>query len=154
MAATRILMVEDERIIAMDSRARLQAMGFDVVEIVSSGEEAVRAARMHRPDVVLMDIVIQGGMDGIEAAARVRSELGTPVVFMTAYSDRRTVQRAMESDPFGYVNKPFDERDIRMVIDIAVLRHRYEEGLRKNPAARAGETPQGQSKIQSEFPSG
>jgi AmiR/NasT family two-component response regulator len=97
--------------------------------------------------VVLRDIVVRVEMDGIEAAARVRSELGTPVVFMTAYSDKRTVQRAMESDPFGYVNKPFDERDIRMVIDIAVLRHRYEEGLRKGPAARAEEIPQNPQRI-------
>jgi AmiR/NasT family two-component response regulator len=125
----------------MDSRARLEAMGYEVVETVSSGEEAMSAARMLRPDVVLMDIVIQGEMDGIEAAARVRSELGTPVVFMTAYSDQRTIKRAMEADPFGYINKPFDERDVRMAIDIAVLRHRYEERLRLGPGARAEMIP-------------
>ena len=136
MPMRKILLVEDERIIAMDVRARLEAMGYEVPEVAYSGEEAISAARIHRPDLVLMDIVLPGGIDGIEAAARVRSELGTPVVFMSAYADQQTVQRSMESDPFGYIIKPFDERAVRLGIDIAIHRHQSELALMEDGATR------------------
>ncbi len=131
MRPKRILLVEDERIIAMDVKARLESRGYEVAEIVCSGEEAVRAARMHLPELVLMDIYIQGDMDGIEAAAAIRSELGTPVVFLSAFTDPETVRKAMESDPFGYFIKPFDEKSVHLGIEVALRRHAFETALKK-----------------------
>jgi DNA-binding response OmpR family regulator len=132
MKPGRILLVEDERIIAMDVKARLEARGYEVCEMVAAGEDAIRAARMSRPDIVLMDIFLEGDMDGTEAAARIRSELGTPVIFLSAFTDPETLRRAMEADPFGYFIKPFDEKSVHLGIEVALRRHAFEGKLRRN----------------------
>ena len=127
----RILIVEDEKIIALDLQRRLERFGYSVIGMASDGAEAVTAAREGRPDIILMDIMLAGAMDGIEAAKQVRAELGIPVIFLTAYTDERTLDRAKEVEPFGYILKPFKERELYTTIDIALYKHSIDKRLRK-----------------------
>src|SRR5205823_2609901 len=103
MTSAQILIVEDEAVVAEELRQRLTLLGLTVVAVVSSGEEAVEVARQLRPNVVLMDIRLQGELDGIEAASRIRAELKVPIVYLTAYSDEATVARARATEPSGYL---------------------------------------------------
>jgi CheY-like chemotaxis protein len=109
-AAARILIVEDEIIIARELEARLQGMEYEVVGIASSGREAIALAEEARPDLVLMDIVLKGDIDGIEAAEEIRRRLRLPVIFVSAYTDPETLRRAKITEPFAYIVKPFSER--------------------------------------------
>jgi PAS domain S-box-containing protein len=124
-----ILIVEDERIVALELEARLRRMGHAVVGSVASAREAIAESRRLVPDLVLMDIKLQGEMDGIDAAATLRSELDVPVVYLTAFADDETVQRAKITQPYGYLLKPFHERELHVVIDLALYRHRAERAL-------------------------
>lgn len=130
-AAETILIVEDELILAEDMRARLISLGYRVPEIVVSGEQALRAAAEERPDLVLMDIKLLGEMDGIEAAEKIRDRYDIPVVYLTALSDDETMQRAKGSEPFGYVIKPAEMRELRASIEMALYRHRLETKLKE-----------------------
>ena len=103
----KILIVEDEDALACGLKALLADLGHDVVGTVDSGHEAMRAAAERRPDLVLMDIRLTGGTDGIEAAIDIRNRLGIPSIFMSAYSDRSTKQRALEARPYDWLEKPF-----------------------------------------------
>ncbi len=128
MTPDRILIVEDEAIVAMDLRLHLQALGYDLVGTASDGEEALELARRTRPDLALMDISLESRGDGIEAASRLQT-LGVPVVFLTAYADEDTLERAKRSRPYGYLVKPFDERALHSTIEMALFRHRMEREL-------------------------
>ena len=108
MAKTRILVVEDEHVVAEDIKESLQALGYDVSAVAYSGEEAVEKAEETNPDLVLMDIVLKGETNGISAAGQIRSRLDIPVVYLTAYADEKTIERAKLTEPFGYIVKPFD----------------------------------------------
>jgi len=130
VANARVLVVEDEALIAEEIQDRLRRLSFDVVGIEDTGEGALRATSLTRPDLVLMDIRLKGAMDGIEAAALIRSEFNIPVVFLTAHADHATLERAKHTAPFGYVLKPFQERDLVVTIDMAVHRHALEQRLR------------------------
>lgn len=130
MAKGRILVVEDERIVAKDISKRLKDLGYGVVAAVSSGEAAIETATEARPDLVLMDIQLKGSVDGIEAAEKIRSELNIPVIYLTAYADENTLQRAKVTEPFGYIIKPFDERDLHAAIEIALRRRLAESAVR------------------------
>lgn len=135
----KILVVEDEYIVAMDLRSSLIQLGYEVVDCVDTGILAVESAKKHRPHLVLMDIRLRGEMDGIEAAEQLR-QFNVPVVYLTAFSDPLTVQRANVSEPFGYVLKPFDDRELRIVVEMAIYRHRAQqehEVLLQERAARA-----------------
>jgi PAS domain S-box-containing protein len=132
MNQTRILVVEDEAVVALDIRSRLNKLGYAVPGIADSGEEAIRLAEETRPDLVLMDIRLKGEMDGVEAAAHIRARLDIPVVFLTAYADEVTVQRAKISGPFGYLRKPLVDRELQTAIEIAVYKHRMDQRLREN----------------------
>jgi signal transduction histidine kinase len=127
-----ILVVEDEPITALDLRARLRGLGYAVPAIASSGEEAIRKAGEIRPDLVLMDVRLKTDMDGIEAATAIRSQLDIPVVYLTAYTDEETVQRAGLTEPFGYLLKPFEERELHTTIAIAFHKHKSEVALRES----------------------
>lgn len=127
--ATRILLVEDEGIIARDIQGILRKLGYAVAGHAISGEEAVYKAATLQPDLILMDIRLDGDMDGVEAARRIRLESGIPVIFVTAHSDPATLERAKITDPFGYVVKPLVERDLRMAIEIGLFRHHTEQKL-------------------------
>src|SRR5688500_8622672 len=123
MTQTRILVVEDESIVALDIQCRLESMGYEVPATVASGEKAVEQAGDLRPDLVLMDIHLQGKMDGIEAADQIRRRFGIPVIYLTANADHPTVQRAKVTEPFGYVIKPFEERELQTSIEMAIYKH-------------------------------
>ena len=119
----KLLIVEDENIVAMDIEATVKSLGYHVVGRASRGEEAIEKALTHRPDLVLMDIRLKGQMDGIQAAEAIRAKIGVPVVFLTAYADDPTLQRAKLAEPYGYLLKPFDEKELRMAIEVAL--HKY-----------------------------
>ncbi len=128
---TKLLIVEDEAIVAADLAATLARLGYEVVGTTARGEEAVKLVRDRHPDLVLMDIVLAGPMDGIAAAAQIRAEQDVPIVYLTAHSDMPTQQRAHQTDPFGYVVKPFEERELQSQIEMARYRHRVDHELRE-----------------------
>ncbi len=132
MAKAQILVVEDESIVAMDIQNMLKNLGYNVPVIVSSGEEAVEKAAKIRPDLVMMDIVLKGNMDGVEAADQIRTLFDIPVVYLTAFADERTLQRAKITEPFGYILKPFDERELHVNIEMALYKHKIERKLKEN----------------------
>jgi PAS domain S-box-containing protein len=129
MSQPKILIVEDEAIVAMDLKLHLQDLGYRVAGLASSGEEAIALATNLKPGLVLMDISLGVGMDGIEAARQVQA-MGVPVVFLTAFADETTLARAKESAPYGYLLKPFDERSLHSTIEMALYRHRMEQELK------------------------
>ncbi|HLN33216.1 MAG TPA: PAS domain S-box protein [Gemmataceae bacterium] len=130
MTNARVLVVEDEAVVAMDIEHRLINLGHTVVGVTARGEEAVRLAKELRPDLILMDIHLQGDMDGVTAAEQIQECFEVPVVYVTAHADEVTIQRAKISGPFGYVLKPFDERELRTVIEMALYKHEADRKLR------------------------
>jgi len=134
MPSERILVVEDENIVARDICARLEHFGYSVSEPVATGEEAIARARELKPDLVLMDIMLRGPMDGIQAASAIRLEMDVPVVYLTAFVDDKNLQRAKVTEPFGYLLKPFEERELRITIEMALYKHRMERQLRESNA--------------------
>jgi len=130
MAETSVWIVEDEFIVAMDLKARLLKMGYHVTGISGYAEEALEEIRLNPPDIVLMDIVLKGTMDGIEAATIIREEMEIPVVYLTAYSEDGTISRAKVTEPYGYILKPFMERDLQIAIEIALYKSSMERRLR------------------------
>lgn len=127
MPKSRILIVEDEFIIAKDIQISLENLDYDVCALVSTGEEAVEKTEKERPDLVLMDIVLRGEMDGIEAAHQIRTRFDIPVVYLTAYADDKTVERAKVTEPFGYLIKPFKDRELHAIIEMALYKHKTEK---------------------------
>jgi PAS domain S-box-containing protein len=132
MNKQRLLIVEDEAIVAADLQARLTNLGYDVVGSVPSGEEALVLAGQLRPDLVLMDIHLQGAMDGIDAARELRARLRLPVIFISAYADGLTVERAKMVEPLGYIIKPFMDRELDTIIEISLYKHCTERRLRES----------------------
>ncbi|MBU7582155.1 MAG: response regulator [Nostoc sp. TH1S01] len=126
MNPIKILIVEDEQLVADDLRETLEDLGYIVPALVASGEQAILTAETLRPDLVLMDIRLEGEMDGIEASSEIQSRFNLPVVYLTANADRATLERAKTSQPFGYIVKPFDERILVTTIEIALARHQTE----------------------------
>jgi PAS domain S-box-containing protein len=132
----RIFIVEDQRLIAADLENTLRKLGYDVVGNAPSGEMAIERTVTARPEVVLMDIRLQGELDGIAAATAIRQRLDVPVVYLTAYADEETIARAKLTGPFGYVVKPFNERELRAAIEIAVYKHETDRLLAEERARR------------------
>ena len=130
MKEASILVAEDENIVAMDLRNRLSSLGYSVAGIAATGEEAVAKAGETFPDLILMDIRLRGDMDGVEAAAEIRSKYQLPVVYLTGQADEHTLRRAKITEPLGYLLKPFDDRELRPAIEIALHKHRVESQLR------------------------
>jgi PAS domain S-box-containing protein len=126
----QILIVEDEIVIAMEIESRLQGLGYAVAAAVFSGEEAILKAGEIRPDLVLMDIRLKGAIDGVQAAGQIRDRFGIPVIYLTAYADEDTLQRAKASEAFGYLLKPFGETELRITIEMALYKHEMEGRLR------------------------
>lgn len=133
-ASPSILIVEDEVIVAEDVRRRLEELGYRVTGIVSRGDQALSQVRRTHPDLILMDIGLKGTVDGIEAAKAILQEEDIPIVFASAYSDDATLRRAKTIDPFGFVLKPFDERELRTAIEIGLYKHQTERRLREREA--------------------
>jgi diguanylate cyclase (GGDEF)-like protein len=126
MSQKKILIVEDESIIAEDISDSLISLGYRITGMVYSGEEAIEAAAKFRPDLVLMDVNLQGEIDGITAAAEIRSRFQIPVVYLTAYADENTLRRVNATKPFGYIVKPFEEKNLHTTIQLALHRHEYD----------------------------
>ncbi len=137
MTKASILIVEDEAIVAADLANKLEQLGYAIRGATASGEEAVVLARTRRPDLVLMDIRLEGRMDGVEAAEQIRRECDLPVIYLTAHSDRATLERAKLTEPFGYILKPFEEPDLLAHIEMALYKHQAELKLRESEAALA-----------------
>jgi len=119
----RVLIVEDEKIIAIDLQRRLERFGYSVVGMAGEGKEAVALALELEPDIILMDIMLAGSMDGVEAAKTIKASKDIPFIFLTAYTDEKTLERAKEVQPYGYILKPFKERELYTTIDIALYKH-------------------------------
>jgi len=127
-----ILIVEDERIVAEDIRMNLHSLGYNILGVVSSGEDAIEKVEKNNPDLVLMDINLKGIMDGIEAADQIRSRFDIPVVYLTAYADEKTIERAKITEPFGYIIKPFDDKGLHVNIEMAIYKHKMEKNLNES----------------------
>jgi PAS domain S-box-containing protein len=132
MEKKKILVVEDERIVAEDIKTKLEHVGYAVAGIASSGEGSIKKSEKYRPDLVLMDIVLEGKMDGIEAAAQILSRFNIPVVYLTAYSDERTLKKAKVTEPFGFIIKPFEAQDLFTAIEMALYRHQLRNMLKES----------------------
>jgi len=131
MARSRVLVVEDETIVAMDLKRALEGFGYTVPGIAISGSEALEMATNTRPDIVLMDIQLDGQMDGIDVANRLNDLLDVPIVFLTAFSNETTLQRAKTVHPFGFLLKPYQERELRGAVEVALYTHGMEKKLRR-----------------------
>ncbi len=131
MAGERILIVEDERLIAADIEDHLIDLGYRVAGVAISGEDAIREARERGPDLILMDVKLRGALDGTEAARRIRESQEVPIVFLTSHADPSTLERACASSPYGYLVKPFEERELAATIETSLYRHREDQKLRK-----------------------
>lgn len=129
MSKTNILVVEDESIVSKDIQHSLNKLGYNVVGAASTGEKALELARSERPDIVLMDIMLKGDMNGIETAEIIRTELAVPVVFLTAYADESTLSKAKVTEPYGYIIKPFKEIDLHTSIEMAIYKHGKEQEI-------------------------
>ncbi|MDO9515476.1 MAG: PAS domain S-box protein [Syntrophales bacterium] len=126
----QILVVEDERLIATDIQHRLHGMGYEVAAFAPSGEEAVKKAVELRPDLILMDIVLGPGINGIEAARLIHASHNTPIVYVSANINEDTMEEIKATNPFGFIVKPFEDRELRVTIEMALYRHQMEEALR------------------------
>lgn len=124
-----IIVVEDEFIVSMEIGERLAAMGYHLLGSATSGEQAMELIARHRPDLVLMDVRLQGTMDGITAAKEIRGRFQLPVIFLTAYSEHATLEQAKLAEPYGYILKPFDDRELKSAIEIAVHKHRSDQEI-------------------------
>jgi CheY-like chemotaxis protein len=131
MEKTRVLIVEDEGLIARDIENMVLNAGYEVCGIASSGEEAIEKADKTQPDLILMDIVLQGEMDGVEAAEQIRERFNIPVIYLTAHTDEITLQRAKLTEPLGYSLKPVEQKELMTVIEMALYKHQMELKLRE-----------------------
>ncbi|HIK28734.1 MAG: ATP-binding protein [Oscillatoriaceae bacterium SKW80] len=131
MSKAKILIVEDETIIALDIKRTLINLGYAVPAVMTSAEKMLDKIGEIQPDIVLMDIMLKGSMDGVEAAERLRKLYQIPVVYLTAHTDSKTLQRAKETEPYGYIVKPFEEQDIYTTVEIALARSQAEAKIRK-----------------------
>ncbi|MGK6353138.1 response regulator [Parapedobacter sp. DT-150] len=134
MESVRILIIEDEAIVAQDLAARLESAGYAVAAVVDNGEEAVAKCLHIEPDLVMADIHLKGKMDGIQTVERINQTNAVPVIYLTAYADAQMWERAKQTRPSAYLTKPFRERDIHSAIELAVTRHREK---RDGPALHA-----------------
>ena len=127
MPNVKILIVEDERLVAQDIEGCLGRHGYQVTAIVSNGKEALKEVKKNPPDLVLMDIILEGEWDGIETARRMRRHLDVPVVYITAHSDEKTIEAAKVTEPYGYILKPIDEKELHIVVELTVFKHASEK---------------------------
>jgi CheY-like chemotaxis protein len=123
----KILVVEDESIIALNIKKKLKSFGYTVPAIASTGEEAIKMTEITFPDLILMDVMLKGDMDGVQAIEEIRKRFDIPVIYLTAYSDDEVLERAKLTQPYGYIVKPFKANDLRTNIEIALYKHKMEK---------------------------
>ncbi len=126
-STVRILLVEDERLVAMSLKLQLRALGYEVVGVAASGQDAIEKAGELRPDLILMDIHLEGDMDGVEAAAEIHKQFQLPVIYLTAFSSQDILERAKVTEPMGYILKPYEDRELQVVIETALYRFQAEQ---------------------------
>jgi two-component system response regulator LytT len=131
MSKINVLVVEDESIVSKDIQHSLKKLGYNVVGAASTGEKAIELAGSEYPDIILMDIMLKGEMNGIEAAHEIKKRHSIPVIFLTAYADESTLSKAKITEPYGYVLKPFKEIDLHTTIEMAIYKHSKEQELLK-----------------------
>ena len=131
MSKTNVLVVEDENIVSKDIQHSLKKLGYNVVGAASTGEKAITLAHETTPDVVLMDIMLKGDMNGIETAGKIKEALNIPVIYLTAYADEATLSKAKVTEPYGYIIKPFKEIDLHTSIEMALYKHGKESEVLK-----------------------
>jgi two-component system, response regulator PdtaR len=124
MTKSRILLCEDEYIVAKDIETSLKNLGYYIAGVVHSGEEAIKKAEETFPDLILMDILLKGHLNGIEATGQIKQKLDIPVIYLTAYSDQNTIAKAKQTHPEGYILKPFEERELHTAIEMALNNHK------------------------------
>lgn len=135
MEDIKILVVEDESIIALNIKKKLKSFGYTVPAIVSTAEDAIKMTEITFPDLILMDVMLKGEMDGVRAIEEIRKKFDIPVIYLTAYSDDEVLERAKLTQPYGYIVKPFKANDLRTNIEIALYRHKMEKSAgKKNDA--------------------
>ena len=138
-SCTKNLLVDDDFTIKLEIAEMLTAKGYDVVGMAENGLQSIEMAQNLNPDLILMDIVMPGDMDGIAAAEKIRQESDIPIVFITGYGGPEYVERAKAVEPFGYVMKPFDEKEISAVVEIALYKSKMELQLKKSRRALKSE---------------
>jgi signal transduction histidine kinase len=153
MTEAKILVVEDEAISAENIATRLQKQGYEVVGIVDSGIAAIATAKRTKPDIILMDIMLKGELDGISAAISIYEQLRVPIVYMTAFADSNTLERSKQAEPFGYLVKPFKPQELRATIEIALHKKRLEAQAQREMenALQLRQHAEAVSKLNSEF---
>jgi signal transduction histidine kinase len=125
----KILIVEDESIVAFDLKRMLLNLNYDVLDIVSSGEKAIKQAAADKPDLIIMDVMLNGPITGVEAAARIKGIMNVPIIYLTAYADTETLKSAKVTEPYGYILKPFEEKVLLSTIEMAIYKNKMEEKL-------------------------
>lgn len=131
MIMAKLLIVEDEGVVAWHIQEALENLGHTVVATIASGKKAIEIAAQNQPDLVFMDIRLKGEVDGIEAAQEIRTRFNIPVIYLTAYADDQTLERALATNPLGYLIKPFQEQELRTTLEVALQRHKLERYLQK-----------------------
>lgn len=124
--ATRILIVEDVANVATVLKARLETFGYEICDVVNTGQKAIDVAIGCQPDLVLMDIMLEGDMTGIEAATEIQKKMSVPIIYLSCLSDNRVMDRAIETNPYGYIVKPYDSAELRFSIENALRKHQRE----------------------------
>jgi len=132
MTSPKILVVEDEVIVARTIASQLRQLGYTVTDTASSGQAAIAKAQEAQPDLILMDIVLKGEMDGVAAASHIQQHIGIPVIYLTAYADEQTLQRAKLTQPFGYIVKPFTANDLRVAVEVGLFKYQVAQELQEN----------------------
>src|SRR4051812_27779691 len=132
MITAKVMVVEDERVVALHLKLQLTRMGYTVVSMATSGQQVLKQIQEVRPDIVLMDIHIEGPMDGIETARLIPADLQVPVIYLTAFSEEATLERARDTKPYGYLIKPFSERELHAAIQMVLERRRADAAVKDN----------------------
>jgi len=127
---TKIQIIEDEAVVAQDIKNRLENMNYSVSRIVSNGHDAIKSVLESGIDLILIDIILQGDMDGIEAVKEIKKHFDIPVIYLTAHSDKNTLERAKITEPSGYLIKPFDDKELQITIDMALYRHEMDSKIK------------------------
>lgn len=131
MVKAKILIVEDENIVAKDIQNSLKKFGYTITSVVPSAEKAIEEIDENHPDLVLMDIMLKGEMSGIEAANVIKERFGIPVIFLTGYTDDNTINKAKVTEPYGYIIKPFKDKELQTTIEMALYKHEKDSQLKK-----------------------
>ena len=126
----KVLIVEDEKVVALDLKRRLSKLGYSVIGTASNADKVIELLKESLPDVILMDIHIQGDKDGIELAEIINANYSLPIIYLTAYSEEATLDRARSTRPYGYLLKPFSERELHVAIQVSMERFESDEKVR------------------------